>query len=537
MSPLTSTTDQLARLGWLIRLRWMAMAGVGAGVLVSALGWVPGVNRLVLLTAILGGALSNSYLSHRRRSHGETDARHRLQALLDTGALTLVIWGAGGAACPFMGFYVFPLLLAAQLGGRGSLLPTAVAVSSGVGFQFAATLWDPLAVGEWNPTPGLAPWLDAAALVLTVGMAAYFAARFTEAVRQQIEARQHATTLLRVGFEGLDAAVEVVEGGQVVWQNKQAEALLQQARAAKVWSCPGRTPGCNTTQCRLLSDPQLDERSPCRFSIPGRGPERIFEVLAFPLPPGAGGRHRFMALYVDRTRDVLAERRLLVTERLASLGRAVGGVAHELNTPLSTIQTLGRDLLDATASANLDPALDQDLTESAQMIVSEVQRCRRITHALLGRAERLDVRAPAEGCSVEEALNRAIAVVFTRTRERVELKLGEGRHARFPLDPLVQILVNLLQNAADASDGAPITAAVERHERRLNLSIRDHGEGLSEEVQQRLFEPFFTTKPPGQGTGLGLYTSYSLAKELGGELSLENHADGGVLARLNLPDP
>ena len=69
------------------------------------------------------------------------------------------------------------------------------------------------------------------------------------------------------------------------------------------------------------------------------------------------------------------------------------------------------------------------------------------------------------------------------------------------------------------------------------IQVRGTGLGITPATAQRLFEPFFTTKPPGRGTGLGLYTSYALAKSLGGELSLVNHPDGGVIATLALPHP
>jgi two-component system C4-dicarboxylate transport sensor histidine kinase DctB len=75
----------------------------------------------------------------------------------------------------------------------------------------------------------------------------------------------------------------------------------------------------------------------------------------------------------------------------------------------------------------------------------------------------------------------------------------------------------------------------EQTETGAQVSIRDQGPGLSPNTQQHLFEPFYTTKPPGKGTGLGLYTSYSLAHGLGAELALGNHPDGGAVATLSVP--
>jgi light-regulated signal transduction histidine kinase (bacteriophytochrome) len=108
-------------------------------------------------------------------------------------------------------------------------------------------------------------------------------------------------------------------------------------------------------------------------------------------------------------------------------------------------------------------------------------------------------------------------------------------HAPWPSTPAVQVLVNLLQNARDAAAGGPVRVAATVTAESLVVTVEDDGPGLSPEAAAHLFEPFFTTKPPGQGTGLGLYTSYALAGGMGGRVSLENRAAGGVTARLLLP--
>lgn len=501
-------------LGWLIRLRWLALVGVGFGAILAQAGLAPGVNVEVVLLAVLLGTLTNLWMWRRGRQTRRKDDRHLGQALLDTGALTLVIWAAGGAQCPFIAFYVFPVLLATLLGGRPALWVSGGASAVGLGFQLVVAHVPALQVGRWDPIP---PWdevLLVAAVALTVGMAAYFAAVFTEALRRQAGARREADAMVRLAFEGLDAGLEVIADGRVIWQNPRAADLMG-ARIGQPWGCPGNAP-------------ILDAAEPQRHQFTLEGPtglEHIFELLAFPLPRG----DRHMALYVDRTTEVLDQRQLMFTERLASLGRTVQGVAHELNTPLATIQTLGRDVLDVTGTASLPEGVRDDLAESATMIVEEVQRCRRITHALLGRMEHLEPIREGMAC-LDVALDRAIAVVFTHERRRVTV-VGTPPPVQLPLDPVVQIFVNLLQNAADAAPGAQIEVAFEDGA----VTVRDHGPGLPPEIRQHLFEPFFTTKPPGKGTGLGLYTSYSLAHGLGAELTLGNHADGGAIARLSVP--
>jgi signal transduction histidine kinase len=525
--------DGHTRLAWLIRLRWAALAGVALAAALAEAGLVPGVNVRLVAAAVLLGVLTNLVLSRRSRQHRRTDEHHVGQALLDTGALTLVVWAAGGADCPFIGFYAFPVLLAALLGDRPALLPAGLATAAGLAFQVAATIHPALAVGRWDPPPRWHGALAWAAAALTVAGVAYFAMVFSEAIRAQARARRDADTLLRLSLEGLDVGLEVVEGEDVVWQNAEASELMG-ARQGQRWQCPGGTAHCRPGGCAF--GPGHEGRRRCQFPMRGAGAEaseRIFEMLVFPL--GELDRPRVMVLYLDRTSEVLAQRHLVFTERLASLGRTVQGVAHELNTPLATIQTLARDTADVLAAGGPSTPADRaDLLDSGRLIVAEVDRCRRITHALLGRVESL--REGPATTPLGEAVQRAVAVVFTHERAQVHVDLPEALARRVvPLDPVVQVLVNLLQNARDARhEGRVVLRGVEAGGVGA-LQIEDEGPGLAPDALAHLFEPFFTTKPPGQGTGLGLYTSYTLVQSLGGRLALENGPTGGAVATLELP--
>lgn len=528
-----------ARLQWLVRLRWLALSGVAAAAILAGLGLVPGVNQAIVIGALTIGLVSNGWLHRQSLTQNATDDRYLGQALLDTGALTLVIWAAGGADCPFISFYVFPMLLAGLLGGRSALPPTALATVLGVAFQIITLQIPELQVGIWNPPAEWSRVLFFASIVLTVGITGYFATRFTEALRRQVRAREHADRLLQLTFEGLEAGLEVIEGGELIWQNPKAMALVG-PRTGK-WRCPGNQQcalgsGVNCACPGSLAGPRR-----CQFPVQlPSGQERIYELINLPMPDrGHNGqpsveRGGWMVLYLDRTTEVLAERQLVFTERLASLGRTVQGVAHELNTPLATIQTLARDVQDALSEADLQGALRDDLDESAGIIAAEVQRCRRITHTLLGRSELVTGGGLHP---LREAVERAVAVAFPHQRDRVEISLGRAGDLQIPLDPIMQVLVNLLQNAGDADPEGTLQLTARRAHNGVEIKVRDHGGGLSPKALRHLFEPFFTTKPPGKGTGLGLFTSYELIRKLGGTLILSNHSEGGALGTIRLPLP
>jgi two-component system sensor histidine kinase HupT/HoxJ len=102
-----------------------------------------------------------------------------------------------------------------------------------------------------------------------------------------------------------------------------------------------------------------------------------------------------------------------------------------------------------------------------------------------------------------------------------------------------QILVNLIQNAADALEDIPaarIDIDVDVSDQQVRIQVRDNGRGIAEDQLLRVFDPFYTTKPVGKGTGLGLYISYNLATEqCRGRLEAFNHSDGGAVFCLTLP--
>jgi two-component system sensor histidine kinase HupT/HoxJ len=103
---------------------------------------------------------------------------------------------------------------------------------------------------------------------------------------------------------------------------------------------------------------------------------------------------------------------------------------------------------------------------------------------------------------------------------------------------LQQVVINLVQNAADATAGRPQPQLVIRGEVRpgqIQVSFHDNGPGMDESVLGNVFDPFFTTKPVGKGTGLGLSISYGIVERHGGRLAAANHPDGGALFTLTLP--
>lgn len=535
------------RIRWLIRLRWVAMAGVLLAASFVLAGFFPGVAWPVLLGVALVGGLYNARLSIAPLRRGADQWAAVYQALVDLVLLTIALWAAGGIASPFVDYYIFHVMLMAILGGPRATAVAVVAALVGVGFLALTELVPALKIGVWAPVP---PWKTIANVVAFASMlaaATYIVLSAVHALRDReralARARDHAELEYQVisnTVDELEAGLEVIgPDGQVKWRNRLAGQLALAPSAQGLWRCAAETRHCVIDPaglCPVLRARDEARSARCRFSVD----DRVYEMLAFPLKSRDGQKLRIMNLYVDRTQMVNEERRLLQAERLASLGRVAQGVAHELNTPLATIRTLASDIREAIHGLKADPVLLTDLGESAALIRDETQRLGRITRALLAGG---DLPNPRMESSVEllPVVQRAQSLVFAGMRGTAELVIADGVQAfqvRTDPDRLLQVLVNLLQNAVDAnreSGGKRVYVSALGRGPLVEVRVDDEGPGLDPKIARRLFEPFATTKPPGEGTGLGLYASYMLVESMGGDLLIENRAGGGASARVRLP--
>ncbi len=536
-----------ARIGWLIQLRWFAMSGVLIASAFSATGYFGPVAWPVLTCVGAVGLIYNFALWRRQRANPTRRRRESLhQATLDLVLLTLILWAAGGVATPFMGFYMFHVALIAILAGPRSTIVACAAAFSCAGLLVIADMIPALQIGGWDP---VAPWdivAEVSAFIATTVGAAYIVTHAVRELRDRERALEQARDqasleyqLLSNTLDELEAGLEVIdENGKVLWRNKHAEEIAPFSEAGQEWECPGERRPCerDAGTCPVAAARVDGASGRCRFAHAPS--ERVYEMLVFPLDEKT--KPRVMNLYVDRTHATLQERRLVLAERLASLGRVAQGVAHELNTPLATIRTLAADMRAAIKDLSGDAEAVADVEESAELIRDETKRLGRITQALLAGGDL--VRARIDGhVPLAAVVERARAIVFAGVRDGPPVVVcDEIAELEVAVDPdrLMQVLVNLLQNAFDAvreRDGAGVKIEATVEGDLVALSVIDEGEGLEPEFESRLFEPFATTKPPGQGTGLGLYTSYMLARAMGGSLTLQNGETQGAVATVRVP--
>jgi two-component system NtrC family sensor kinase len=219
-----------------------------------------------------------------------------------------------------------------------------------------------------------------------------------------------------------------------------------------------------------------------------------------------------------------AQDQVVRSERLASVGKLSAGVAHEIGNPLSAI--LG--LLELVRSADPTPAERDDYLKR---IHDETERIHAIIRNLLDFARREEDASDARS-NLASVIDDAIRLVSPQKNARnvafersLPSDLPEVRGAH---DQLLQLVLNLLLNAADAMNGdgkVTISAAVDAET--VLLRVRDEGPGIDPAILPHVFEPFVTSKPPGHGTGLGLAVSSTIAERAGGSIRADN-VEGGA---------
>jgi two-component system sensor histidine kinase HupT/HoxJ len=245
---------------------------------------------------------------------------------------------------------------------------------------------------------------------------------------------------------------------------------------------------------------------------------------------------------------------------MASLGRLVAGVAHELNNPISFVlgntvalrkyaKRIGEYLAAVEDGVTADERerlkkelrIDRILADLPPLIDGTVEGAERTRDIVDGlkRFSAVD-REERERFDLTPVIERAVHWVGKAAPERFQTEFGLDVPIMVVGSPgqMQQVAMNLVQNAADATAGnadARLFISCRSSEGWVEIEFHDNGPGISAENLGRIFDPFFTTKPVGKGTGLGLAISYGIVERHGGKLSACNHADGGAAFTLLLP--
>jgi two-component system NtrC family sensor kinase len=245
--------------------------------------------------------------------------------------------------------------------------------------------------------------------------------------------------------------------------------------------------------------------------------------------------------------DVTALRQLqsqvIHAEKLATLGQIAAGVAHEINNPLTSVQVCAGTLSRKAALAfegkapNTFDAADRD---RLRKIEEGAERIRRFARELVSYAR--PSGGEVEEIAINELLEQGLSFcehVLDAAHARVERDYAANLpRVQAVRDQILQVVINLVSNAADALDPAGGTIRVRSWaagEAMVGFAVSDAGAGIKDDDRSKIFDPFFTTKPAGKGTGLGLSVVRNIIYSHGGQISFQTRPGSGTTFMVTLP--
>ncbi len=264
---------------------------------------------------------------------------------------------------------------------------------------------------------------------------------------------------------------------------------------------------------------------------------------------------------------------LVQSEKMASLGQMVAGIAHEINTPLGYVQNnvvIGQDLFVQVQSmiAGYEALVDNLLNDlaSEDVIAEQMRQIAELRsdmnaqemlgemHGLMGDSlygiaqiselvlnlknfSRMDAAA-TEAIDLNECIESALNIGRNVIKNKVEVirELGELPEITCSPSQINQVFLNLFTNAAQAIEGqGKLHIKSWAAEDAVHIWVTDNGKGIPQENLTRIFDPFFTTKPVGEGTGLGLAITHQIIQQHGGDIRVHSRVGEGTRFHIKLP--
>lgn len=290
---------------------------------------------------------------------------------------------------------------------------------------------------------------------------------------------------------------------------------------------------------RLPWHPSLENDRVFKVSV--NGEPRHMRQIFYKLTPDKSNDAAYLLLLEDVTQQTEMEARMIESDKMAAIGLLASGVAHEINNPLAIVAAHSEDMLDRLKEEEV--SLEKgEIKAGLNIVLEQVIRCKQITARLLGLARK---GHDNDYVDVGQASAQVLELLRHRAKQKnIEIKSGinSGLFVFGNESEWQQVVLNIVTNALDASyEGGTLEVKAWRdndrdnnHEK-IHFSVQDYGQGISDKYLKKIFVPFFTTKPVGQGTGLGLFISYSIVQKMQGKLLIDSREGKGTRVDIILP--
>jgi PAS domain S-box-containing protein len=272
----------------------------------------------------------------------------------------------------------------------------------------------------------------------------------------------------------------------------------------------------------------------CEFGARHRdGSWRTMRANASPLFDAEGKSSGVIVSVRDITVEKKLEQQIIQSERLAAMGQMIGGFAHELNNPLTSIMGVAELLQDGEK--------EEARRKHLVMLQQQGRRAADIVQNLMYFS-----RPPAPGkgpINLNELVQRTLHLhAYSLRKSNIAVDfLPEPSLPTVTGDShqLMQVFLNLILNAEqamrEARDRGTLRIRLEKGDKAVAVTFQDDGPGIAAEVLPNIFDPFYTTKRPGRGTGLGLSICKAILREHGGEIEASSGPGGGAVFKITLP--
>jgi len=539
-----SDGQQVARLQWLVRLRWAAAAGLLAATWITA-GLCHAITRPGTLSALAAGlAVANGifWLVNRRlrKTGGQSILAWSVaQGLTDLVALTLTLHYSGGVGNPFVFFYIFHTVIANILFAPPiSYLHTATAcVLFGVMAALEClvpSLHVPLVgmvpVGLASSRPFVAALLVSfyATLVIT----AHLTGRLAGELRRQSAERGRQERELADCTEQIASLIhraEMEETFDIRYENPHLRPCWE-VKHCRSEICPAHK--ADNLRCWQVARKHCLDAQPKENRVPGCADCPVYQIARPDKLTEIGESFNNMMCFLERHAHDTAElqKQIMHQEKMAVIGQIAAGVAHEIGNPLASISSL----VQYVARKSEDPPVKENLA----VVSSHIGRISRIVRDMMDFARPMDTAEDL--VDVNELVTQAITMAKYDKRARrvqIDVATSDGLPRTYAsADQLMQVLMNIISNALDAMPGGgSLSIVTAEMDNEVRISFSDTGMGMTENQLTHIFEPFYTTKEVGQGTGLGLTVTDAIVRKLGGRIHVRSRRGVGSTFTVCLP--
>ena len=566
------------RINWLIKLRWIAVLGVFFAlpfvnkVLKVTVPAIPLYVVIVILAIynLLFSFYAKKILKKKKAEQLPREANRffNLQISFDLISLAALIHFSGGIENPFIFYFIFHIIIASiLLTLRASYLQASLAV-----FLFGSFV-----LLEYY---GLIPHfclegfvkrdlskdkIYVLGILFSFSTTLYICAWMVTSIAQRLRQKQAEieSTQMRLSriTEGIQEGILLIDRNyKILWANKKQRELFGDIVGDYCYQATHhRESPCQAPDdiCPIEEVLKTGKSSTVVHTHFDKSGNKIFvEVGAYPIKDKTGEPVQFVHISRDITERIKKEEelkeaynklresqaQLVQSSKMASVGQLAGGIAHEINNPLTGVLNHVQLIKMMIGQKKLSFEKFKDILDAVE---ESALRCSKITRSLL------DFSRPSGGVFQIVSFNDIIDKVLNLTADEIKLEkitLKKYLQPDMPQvlgDPqlLQQVVFDVISNARWAIQkkskvkGGFITIKTEYkpEDNTVYAYISDTGTGISKENLTRIFEPFFTTKPVGEGVGLGLYIVYNIIKAHKGNIEVESELNQGATFKISLP--